>query len=64
MTNDTEFRNVYSLVAGALGMEPVDSADFLRLLNEWQQAGRDADILDFLYRHAKTTEMPIVDPQG
>lgn len=62
MIDDTQFREVYSAVAGQLGMGRVDSAEYLRLLHEWHQGGRDSDILEFLYRRAKTTDMPIIDP--
>jgi hypothetical protein len=60
MSEDARFRVVYSMLAAQLQMGPVDSADYHRMLDEWRQDGKDADIRDFLFRRAKTApDLPL-----
>uniref|UniRef100_A0A7C2P184 Uncharacterized protein n=1 Tax=Schlesneria paludicola TaxID=360056 RepID=A0A7C2P184_9PLAN len=54
MSDDSQFRAVYSRLASQLQFAPVGSAEYLRLLQEWQQESQPTDIQEFLFRRAKT----------
>jgi hypothetical protein len=60
VTDEARFREIYLTMAAPLQMEAADSAEYLRLFQEWQADGGKSDIREFLFRRAKTSpDLPL-----